>query len=558
MAGKPADDGLQAASGESLQQLLDAAAALRRVAALVTRGASPRETLAAIAREVAGFLGADFASVLRYEPDGTAAAACWWGVSGADVPAGTRLTVSGEDVAVSVLAAGRPAWTDRLDGPEGSVADYLRRLGARSAAGAPITLDGHLWGVAIAAVADPARLPAGSERRLADLTELVGAAIADAQAQADLRRIADEQAALRRVAVLVASSAAPADVFPVVAREVGNLLGADVTSLMRFEPDATVTILARVGTVDQLTLPVGSRRPVALSPSTEAVFRTGEPARFDDLDGSVGEIAEIIRREGLRASVASPIHVGGRLWGAIIASSRSDPFQGGAEQRMADFTELAATAIANAESRAELIASRARIVAAFDRARRNIERDLHDGVQQHLVSLALMLRGAQKRVPDALPELDAALSQAAQGLADMLSELQEVSRGIHPAILSQGGLGPAVKALARRSPVPVELDVGAGGRLPEPVEVAAYYIVAEALANVAKHARASVACVDVDLRGDALYLRVHDDGVGGADPGRGSGLVGLNDRVAALGGTMRVDSPFGRGTSLTVTLPVAA
>jgi signal transduction histidine kinase len=556
MAGEPADDGLQAASGESLQQLLDAAAALRRVAALVTQGASPRETLAAIAREVARFLGADFASVLRYESDGTAAAAGWWDASGADVPAGARLTVAGEDVAVSVLAAGRPAWTDRLDGPAGSVADYLRRLGARSAAGAPITLDGHLWGVAIAAAAQPARLPAGSERRLANLTELVGAAIADAQAQADLHRIADEQAALRRVAVLVATSAEPADVFPVVAREVGNLLGADVTSMMRFEPDATMTILAQVGTVDQPTLPAGSRRPTGLSPTIEAVFRTGRPARFDHLDGATGEIAEIIHREGLRASVASPIHVGGRLWGAIIASSRRGPFQGGAEQRLADFTELAATAIANAESRAELIASRARIVAAFDRARRNIERDLHDGVQQRLVSVALMLRGAQKRVPDALPELDSALSQAAAGLAEVLSELQEVSRGIHPAILSQGGLGPAVRALARRSLVPVELDVRAVGRLPEPVEVAAYYVVAEALANVAKHARASVACVDVDLRSDALYLRVHDDGVGGADPGRGSGLIGLNDRVAALGGTMQVDSPAGQGTSLTVTLPV--
>jgi signal transduction histidine kinase len=556
MAGKPAGDGLQPASGESLEQLLDAAAALRRVAALVTRGASPRETLTAIAREVARFLGADFAGVLRYEPDGTAAAVGWWDASGTGVLAGTRLTVAGEDVAVSVLATGLPAWTDRFDGPAGSVADHLRRLGARSAAGAPITLDGHLWGVAIAAAAQAARLPAGSERRLANLTELVGTAIADAQAQADLHRIADEQAALRRVAVLVAGSAEPADVFPVVAREVGDLLDADVTSMLRFEPDATATILARVGTFDRPALPVGSRRPLGLSPPIEEVFRTGRPARFDDLDGTVGEMADIIRREGLRASVASPIHVGGRLWGAIIASSRRGPFQRGAEQRMADFTELAATAIANAESRAELIASRARIVASFDRARRDIERDLHDGVQQRLVSLALTLRGAQKRVPDALPELDAALSQAAEGLAGVLSELQEVSRGIHPAILSQGGLGPAVKALARRSPVPVELDVRAPGRLPEPVEVAAYYVVAEALANVAKHARASVACVDVDLRDGTLYLRVRDDGVGGADPGRGSGLTGLNDRVAALGGTMRVDSPLGQGTSLTVTLPI--
>jgi signal transduction histidine kinase len=254
--------------------------------------------------------------------------------------------------------------------------------------------------------------------------------------------------------------------------------------------------------------------------------------------------------------VASPIHVSGRLWGAIVALSRRGPFPGGTEQRIADFTELAATAIANTESRAELVASRARIVAAFDRARRVLERDLHDGVQQRLVSLALTLRGVQKRVPAGRPELDAALSQAAEGLAGVLAELQEISRGIHPAILSQGGLAPALKALARRAAVPVELAIRAGGRLPEPVEVATYYVVAEALANVAKHARASVAYVDVGTGDGALHLRVRDDGVGGADPVRGSGLIGLNDRVEALGGTMRIDSPAGKGTSLLVTIPI--
>jgi signal transduction histidine kinase len=544
-------------TAETPHQLLDAAGALRRVAALVGRGASPHDTLAAIAREAARFLGADVASILRYEADGTAAIAAWWGGPAADIPAGTRLTVVGEDVAVSVLATGQPARADRLDGPAGSVADSLRRLGVRSAVGAPIVLEGRLWGAAVAAVAEPGRLPPGSERRLASLTELVGAAIADAQAQADLHRIANEQAALRRVAVLVASSADPAEVFPVVASEVGQLLGADVTSMLRFEPDATATILARVGARDVPLRPIGSRGPIAQLMPIDAVFRTGRPARTDDLDGSVGELAEIVRREGLRSSVASPIHVGGRLWGVIIAASRRGPFQAGAEQRMADFTELAATAIANAESRAELVASRARIVAAFDRARRNIERDLHDGVQQRLVTLALLLRGAQKRVPDALPELNAALAQTAEGLSEVLTELQEISRGIHPAILSQGGLGPAVKTLARRSAVPVELGVRADGRLPEPVEVAGYYVVAEALANVAKHARASAAYVDVDVRDDALHLRVRDDGVGGADPARGSGLIGLNDRVAALGGTMQIDSPPGNGTSLAVTLPIA-
>jgi signal transduction histidine kinase len=256
--------------------------------------------------------------------------------------------------------------------------------------------------------------------------------------------------------------------------------------------------------------------------------------------------------------VASPIQVGGRVWGAIVASSRRGPFPADAEQRIADFTELAATAIANTEGRAELVASRARIVAAFDRARRVLERDLHDGVQQRLVSVMLMLRSAQKRVPAGLPELDASLSQAAEGLAEVLSELQEISRGIHPAILSQGGLVPALKTLARRSAIPVELSVRADGRLPEPVEVAAYYVVAEALTNVAKHARASVAYVDVDMHDDALQLRVRDDGAGGADPARGSGLIGLNDRVEALGGTMQIDSPADRGTSLLVTLPIAS
>jgi signal transduction histidine kinase len=377
-------------------------------------------------------------------------------------------------------------------------------------------------------------------------------------ATADLNRIADEQAALRRVAMLVASSAAPAEVFSEVAGEIRELLGADIATIMRFEPDGTATALARVGTTRQPEPRTGRRGLPEPPGPIQAVHRTGRPARADDLGADAGEIADIIRSEGLRSAVASPIHVGGRLWGAISASSRRGPFPAGAEQRMADFTELAATAIANAESRAELVASRARIVAAFDRARRNLERDLHDGVQQRLVSLALTLRGAQRRVPTGQPELHAALAQTAEGLAEVLAELQEISRGIHPAILSQGGLGPALKTLARRSAIPVELSVRATGRLPEPVEVAAYYVVAEALANVAKHARASVAYLDVDTRGDALHLRVRDDGVGGADPARGSGLIGLNDRVAALGGTMQVDSPAGKGTALLVTLPIAA
>jgi signal transduction histidine kinase len=207
-------------------------------------------------------------------------------------------------------------------------------------------------------------------------------------------------------------------------------------------------------------------------------------------------------------------------------------------------------------SREELAASRARIVAAADLARRRIERDLHDGTQQRLVSLVLDLRAAEAAVPPELPELRAQLARVADSLAGALDELRELSRGIHPAILSEGGLGPALKALARRSVVPVELELDVPARLPEPVEVAAYYVVSEALANAAKHARASVARVDVQTRDGSLHLSVRDDGVGGAAPGRGSGLVGLTDRVEALGGTVRVHSPARQGTRLQIYLPI--
>jgi signal transduction histidine kinase len=547
MPARPADGGHPETSVRLLREFLDAANALRRVTALVARGASEPELFSAVAREIGLLLGADVAGVLRYEPDGTAAVAGWWGLPGMDVPLGMQLTVAGENMAATALQASGPVRTDRFEGPAGSAADLFRRLGARSGIGAPITLDGRLWGVALAATSQPGQLPPDSEWHIAGLVALVGAAVAE------LHQIADEHAALRRVAMLVAGSAAPAEVFAEVASEVRELLGADVTTIARFEPDATATILAGVGTSD----PLEGRWPVEPPLSIEAVFRTGLPARVDDFGALEGRLADHVRREGLRSSIAGPIHVGGRLWGAIVASSRSGPFPPDAEERIADFTELAATAIANTEGRAELVASRARIVAAFDRARRVLERDLHDGVQQRLVSLALTLRSAQKRVPDGLPELDASLSQAIEGLAEVLSELQEISRGIHPAILSQGGLVPAVKTLARRSAIPVELSVRAGERLPEPVEVAAYYVVAEALTNVAKHARASVVYVDVDVHDGALQLRIRDDGAGGADPLRGSGLIGIDDRIEALGGTMHIDSPASRGTTLFVTLPIA-
>jgi signal transduction histidine kinase len=257
--------------------------------------------------------------------------------------------------------------------------------------------------------------------------------------------------------------------------------------------------------------------------------------------------------------VASPAVVEGRLWGAVNAWTRREAFPSGTADRMADFTELLATAVGNAESRAQLTASRARIVAAADETRRRIERDLHDGTHQRLVSLGLELRLAQGTVPAELARL-ARLETEIGRVADELNGVgggpAEIARGIHPAILSEGGLGPALRTLARRAAIAVELDVPALGRLPEPVEVAAYYAVSEALTNATRHARASVMRVAAGQQDGGLYLSIRDDGVGGADPAGGSGLIGLRDRAEALGGSLEVSSPPGQGTLIVLRLPL--
>jgi signal transduction histidine kinase len=285
------------------------------------------------------------------------------------------------------------------------------------------------------------------------------------------------------------------------------------------------------------------------------VYRVGCAARVDSHDDVTGASAAYIRRLGLRSGVGVPILVDGHLWGAaIIGSSRSESLPADSEERVGDFADLVATAIANAETRTQLAASRTRIVAAGDEARRRLERDLHDGAQQRLVSLGLQMRMIEGSIPDR-PDLEQQISDVVQGLTGVSEELQELSRGIHPAILSRGGLGPALKTLARRSAVPVELHLTVDRRLPESAEVAAYYVVAEALTNVAKHAQASQADVTVDAQADALHLLIQDDGVGGADAEGGSGLVGLRDRVEALGGSIEISSPPDSGTSLRAMIP---
>jgi signal transduction histidine kinase len=385
-------------------------------------------------------------------------------------------------------------------------------------------------------------------------TELVATAIANAESREELTRLADEQAALRRVATLVAQGKPHGDVFEAISAEVARLVPADAATLVRYRTDGTVETVGSWSAFGG-SVPVGFRLPLSASRLCQVILETHRPARIDRLGEADADGSHEI---GWRSAVGAPVVVEGRVWGAMGVGSKTDrPLRAGTEERLTEFTALLASAIANAESRAELDASRARIVATADATRRRIERDLHDGAQQQLLSLAIEIRALQAGVPPELGRHRDELAHVADGLAKVIDVLREIALGLHPAILGEGGLGPALNTIARRSPIPVELQVGIAGRLPETVEVAAYYVVSEALTNAAKHARASNVWVDVDRHREMVRVCVQDDGAGGADPARGSGLVGLKDRAAAIGGTILLDSRPGEGTSLTAELPLA-
>jgi signal transduction histidine kinase len=533
-------------------------AALRRVAMLVAGGAPAEEVFAAVAAEAGRVLQAHRVWIARYEPDDYVTVIAAW-ASGDDTVGprrvGTQVSTGGRNVSTLVLQTGRAARIDDYASASGAAAEVARESGVRSAVGVPVSVGGRLWGVLdVASTREP--LPADTEAWLAGFTELAGTMIANTQAQMELRGFAEEQAALRRVATLVACGTPPEQVFTAVAAEVGRLLDADATIVSRYNPDGGATIVGTwTSTGAALPVPVGTRFGPGGRNTASLVFRTGRPARVDDYADATGPTAGPARAFGVRAAVGVPVMVEGRLWGVMTVGSTQRPLPAGTEGRLADFTELAATALANAEAQAALTASRARIVATADQARRRIERDLHDGAQQRLVTLALQVRAAQA-APLEGGDLVQWLDSVAAGLTGVLEELREIARGLHPALLAERGLGPALRALARRSVIPVRLDVRLDGRLPEPAEIAVYYMVAEALTNAAKHARASAAEVEVEIGEGILHVRVRDDGRGGADFGGGSGLVGLRDRAEALGGRLSLHSPPGAGTTLQAELPL--
>lgn len=491
--------------------------ALRRIAALASYHVTADAVFAGVAEETARLMAAERGTVCRFEPDGTVSVAGVW----TDEPSGERRVLSIE------------------------LGDDRHARGATI--GAPVRIDGRVWGLLRVTSRDG--FGPEAEARLAELAELTTPAIAAADGRARLRRLETAQAAVRRVGALVALGQRPHAVGDAVAAELTAILAADQVLVCRYERSAEMTVLAHRG-AGARALPPGANVNRDSRSVEATVRRTERSARTEGLEDAVREPA---RPGGVRAAVAWPIIVAGRLWGVISAGwDRARPAPD-SERQIAEFAQLLASAIANADAHDEVAASRARLLSAADAARRRVVRDLHDGAQQRLVETVLTLKLAQRALAggaDAAPLIDEALAYAQQGT----TELRELSHGILPAVLARSGLHAGVRSLVQRVQIPVEVDVP-DERFPADIEASAYFMIAEAMTNVVKHAQATRAEVTVTVEHGIVHVRVRDDGVGGADAA-GGGLVGLGDRAIAFGGELRVESPVGGGTLLSATLPL--
>ena len=545
-----------AAARTELEQVAAEQAALGRVATLVAEAVPPGDVFTAVAAEVAGLFGVPHVALFRYEREGLGTVIAGAGEVLSYLGRPWPCPAGDPGIVASLQRTGQPLRIDDYTPIRNAIAGPARELDIGMAAGVPVIVSGRVWGaVVVAAGYQRPPLPADTLDRLAGFTELMATAIANSDARTEIERLGEEQAALQRVATLVARGAATEEVFAAVAREVSGVMHLPVAAVQRYEDDGETTTVMAAWSDRPHPFPPGTRSPYHPSGLGGRVRQTGRAGRVVDYSRRRGAFAVKARELGLHSVAGAPIIVDGDVWGLVTVASTDGPLPDRTEDRLAEFTELLGTAIANTQSRTELSASRARIVAAADETRRRLERDLHDGIQQRLVSLALKARTIETMAPQPAGEIAGELSLLADGLGTAMDELREISHGIHPAILSEAGLGPALEALARRSAVPVDLDLTLGQRLGEHVEAAGYYIASEAITNVAKHARASVITMRVDGCDGALILSISDDGVGGADPGRGSGIIGLKDRVEALGGTISMLSPPGHGTALHVQLP---
>jgi signal transduction histidine kinase len=529
-----------------LQALADEQTALRRIAELSAQEAPPGAVLQAVAVQASRLAGVEFGMVLRFvAPDGSSEIVALDGAP-ANFKLGMRAPGSGDGSVHRVWRTGRAARVNDLGAMSGRWPQMASQFGFSTSAGVPILLqEGELWGALI--VAGREHMPAAIESYLADFAELASTAISAAQTRAQLSVLADEQGALRRVAELVARGAPLDEVFTATTTEASKLLGGQPAALLRYESDGDATVVAAHNSPASL----GSRLPSDGDSATGQVLRAGQPLSVDRYEGT--SLAEIASEVGVRASVTVPILVEGRAWGALSTSTAGPPLTVGTEDRLMQFAKLAAAAIANAENKAKLTASRARVVATADETRRRLQRDLHDGAQQRLVHTLLALGIAKEAAANGRPAAEL-IDEAIHHAERANRELRDLVRGILPASLTRGGLRTAVESLVSEMPVPIEVHVTAP-RLPLEIETTAYFIIAEALTNVIKHAYATRASVAIHVDGRELSIEVRDDGCGGADPAHGTGLTGLLDRVEASNGTLTLTSAPTVGTTVHVTLP---
>jgi PAS domain S-box-containing protein len=532
-------------------RLAEEQAALRRVATLVARDVPPAELFGAVAEEVGSLLGADLAGMIRYETDATVSPIAAWAAAGEHPPLPDRWPLEEGDPAEVVMRTRQPARIDDWRDIPGAIAAFIRDIGVRSSVGTPILVGGRLWGALAVHTRQPQPLPTDTESRLMRFAELVATAMSNVQARSEVQRLADEQAALRRVATLVVRGVPAAEVFSAVAAELERLFEAQATFIVRLEHDETMTVVASSGRASDET-PLGSRLNLESGMVLARVIRTGQAARVDDY--SHASVGRVTQRTGIRCSVAVPIMVEGSLWGSMGAGTERQQFPADAEQRMAEFTELVGTAISSIQAREDLAASRARIAAAADEERRRVVRDLHDGAQQRLVHTIITLKLAHRALQPTHERGSQLVAEALEHAERTNVELRELAHGILPAVLTRGGLRAGAEALALRMPVPVEVAVSVD-RLPAAVEATAYFVVAEALTNIAKHARATRGTVRAHVEDGTLQIQVRDDGVGGARSD-GSGLLGLADRLAALDGQLRVETVAGGGTLVAADIPL--
>jgi signal transduction histidine kinase len=525
-----------------LERVAEEQAALRRVATLVAEGATEGELAAAVARELGRLFAAQTASTLRWDGDTIRVIGDWSAEGGEMQAAGRVYAFGGDTITARVVDSAAPA---RVNSAADLQTEFARRrwaeLGYEASIGAPIVVDGKVWGVVTASRSRPAMpFPRGAEHRLGDFAGLVAQAIINAEARRETAELVAEQSALRRIATLVAGGRPQDEVLDAVTSGAGRVFGATNVSVVRWEgvQDEVVVV---AGWNDPHASPVepGSLYHPGPGSATIEVLETGFASRADESSPELGH----------RSVIAAPVIIKASLLGALTASRPAgEAFPPGAEIRLRSFADLAAQSIANERAQAELRASRARIVRAADVARERLERNLHDGAQQRLVSVSVVLRLAAARLPASPDEARGLLVGASDELAQALEELRDLARGLHPAILSQRGLEPAIEALATRAPLPVTVVNEIDSRLPSSVEAAVYYVVAEALTNVARYAAASEVSVRATCVDGVVRIEVADDGVGGADAAGGSGLRGLADRIEALGGRFGIDSPPGDGT----------